>query len=260
LNAILSGLFGLVIGSFLNVCVYRLPRDLSVVRPRSFCPGCGKGIAWFDNIPVLSFLFLRGRCRGCQTHIPLRYPLVELITGAAFFAAVRIYGATPRAATVCVFAAILVELSFSDLETRILPDEFTLGGAAVGLVFAWFVPVSSAPGLPSLTEALLAAVVASGALWLVGKLYRLIRHKEGLGGGDVRMVAMMGAFLGIEGVLLALILGSVLGAVIGLAYILLTSKDAGAYELPFGTFLGLGALAVALFGQPVLHWYATFGI
>lgn len=259
LTALLAGLFGLLIGSFLNVCIYRLPRGLSVVRPRSYCPQCSHGVAWYDNVPLLSYLLLRGRCRNCGVRIPIRYPLVELLTGLAFFAAVWNFGDGLRAVKVCVFAAILIELTFSDLETQILPDGFTLGGVIVGLAFAFFVPIPGGFFSSTLLDAAAGAAGAAGALWLVGILYRQLRKREGLGFGDVKMVAMMGAFLGLQGVLLALVLGSVLGAVIGLAYIVLASKDASTYELPFGTFLGLAGLVLALFGEPVLIWYSRLG-
>lgn len=270
LISVLAGIFGLLIGSFLNVCIYRLPEDLSVVRPRSFCPQCGKGIAWYDNVPVLSYLVLRGRCRSCNAPISVRYPIVELVTGSAFFLGVWMAGPGARGIKACVFAAILIELIFSDLETRFLPDEFTLGGLLVGLVFAWlapiqggivrfFLPWAMGPKYASVIEALAAALISGGVLWIVAKLYYALRHKEGLGFGDIKMVAMMGAFLGVEGVLLALIAGSLLGSVIGLAYIWFTSKDAGSYELPFGTFLGVGALIVGLFGRPILAWYGGLG-
>ena len=140
IEALIAALAGLLIGSFLNVCIYRLPRDLSVVKPRSFCPECNKMIPWYDNIPVISYLVLAGRCRRCGHRIPVRYPLVELLTAAAFFCAVRNLGPTLAAVKFCAFGAILIALVFSDLEERILPDEFTLGGAALGVIFAIFVP------------------------------------------------------------------------------------------------------------------------
>ena len=257
IEALVAALAGLLIGSFLNVCIFRLPRDLSVVRPRSFCPACEQGIAWYDNVPVLSYALLQGRCRHCQARISFRYPLVELLTAASFFAFVWMFGWTGLAVKFCSFAAILIVLIFSDLEERILPDEFTLGGAALGLVFAYVVPsnggiwrflLTSLHNVRalSLIEAAFAAVFSSMALWFVGFLYKTLRHREGLGLGDVKMVAMLGAFLGLQGVLLTLIVGSVLGAVIGLCYIFLTGKDAATYELPFGFFLGVGGLAVAI--------------
>lgn len=267
LEAILAGVAGLLIGSFLNVCIYRLPRDLSVIRPRSFCPECDKPIAWFDNIPVLSYLLLLGRCRHCRKHIPLRYPLVELLTGAAFFCAVWGLGLTLAALKFCVFGAILVALVFSDIEERILPDELTLGGIAAGILFAWLVPMRGGvmqlflknDRTASLAESAFAAVFCAGTLWLVGSLYQRMRHREGLGLGDVKMVAMIGAFLGLQGALLALIVGSLLGAVVGLAYIWFTGKDASTYELPFGSFLGAAALAVGFFGGVLLRWYSGLG-
>jgi leader peptidase (prepilin peptidase) / N-methyltransferase len=265
LEAVLAFLAGLLIGSFLNVCVYRLPRDLSVVRPRSYCPQCEKPIAWYDNIPVASYLILGGRCRHCKAKIPLRYLLVELSTGAAFAICVAGLGLTLAAAKYAIFSAILITLLATDFEERILPDEFTLGGAVIGIVFAAVVPIesgivtfllSSALGLrmASVAEALVSAWVAGGAIWLVGWLYEKIRHREGMGFGDVKMIAMIGAFLGFQETLLTLILASVLGSVTGAAYVLITKKDMSTYELPFGSFIGLAGLVVALWGHVVRPW------
>jgi leader peptidase (prepilin peptidase)/N-methyltransferase len=270
IEAALAALAGLLIGSFLNVCIYRLPRDLSVVAPRSFCPECDKPIAWFDNIPLISYLLLRGHCRKCGERIPMRYPIVELLTGVSFFCAVWMLGPTAAAIKFCVFSAILVTLVFSDLEERILPDEFTLGGTAAGVIFAAFVPFNwgivralfyrlDNPRLVSIAESLFAALFCGGTLWLVGALYEKFRHREGLGFGDVKMVAMIGAFLGLQGALLTLIAGSLLGAVVGLCYIWFTGKDASTYELPFGTFLGIAALGVGFFGEVFLAWYNRLG-
>jgi leader peptidase (prepilin peptidase)/N-methyltransferase len=270
IEALLAGLAGLLIGSFLNVCIYRLPRDLSVVSPRSFCPECDRGIAWFDNIPVLSYVLLRGRCRRCGARIPVRYLLVELLTGAAFFSSVWALGPTMAGLKFCVFGAIVITLVFSDLEERILPDEFTLGGVVAGLAIAAFVPLNwgimrllfmsvQNTRAISVAESAFAAAFCAGTLWLVGTLYQKIRHREGLGFGDVKMVAMIGAFLGLQGALLTLIVGSLLGAAVGLCYIWFTGKDASTYELPFGTFLGTAALGVAFFGEVFLSWYHRLG-
>ncbi len=251
IEALLAGLFGLLIGSFLNVCIYRMPRDMSVVRPRSHCPGCGRMIAGYDNIPVVSFFLLRGRCRHCGTKISFRYPLVELLTGAFFFGSIWALGPTLAGAKLCVFSAIVIALIFSDLEERILPDEFTLGGAVVGVLFAAFVPVNgpwSTGWLRSMAASAFAAVFIAGMLWSVGWLYQKVRHRDGLGLGDVKMVAMIGAFLGLQGALLTLMVAAPLGAVVGLSYIFWKGKDAASYELPFGTFLGVAALAVAFYG------------
>jgi leader peptidase (prepilin peptidase)/N-methyltransferase len=249
-------LAGLLVGSFLNVCIYRLPRDLSVIRPRSFCPACGKPIAWYDNIPLLSYLLLKGRCRACGARIPLRYPLVELLTAALFVLAVVIFGPTLKAVKLMLLAAATIGLIFSDLEERILPDELTLGGAAAGLIMAALTPMDSMLVLfvaplrcgarwLSVGEAVLGAVVTAGLLFFMGALYEKVRKREGMGLGDVKMAAMLGAFLGLWGALQALLIGSLLGSMLGLVYIKATGKKASEYALPFGSFLGVGALAVA---------------
>ena len=255
IEAWLAALAGLLIGSFLNVCIYRLPLDLSVVSPRSYCPKCKATIRWYDNIPLLSFLALKGRCRKCDARIPFRYPIVELLTAIAFFCSFWFLGVTLAAVKFSLYGAILIALVFSDLEERILPDEFTIGGAILGLGFAFFVHldwgpmallVSSLgnPALISAFESAFSALVCAGALWLVAVLYERVRHREGLGLGDVKMVALIGAFLGLQAALLTLIVASLLGAVVGLLYIWITGKDASTYELPFGTFLGIAALGV----------------
>jgi leader peptidase (prepilin peptidase) / N-methyltransferase len=256
LEACLALLFGLLIGSFLNVCIYRLPQDLSVVRPRSYCPACSHPIAWYDNVPLLSFALLRGRCRHCQAAISVRYPVVELMTGGLFFAIVSRLGPSLAAGKFCLLGALLVGLTFADLEARILPDEFTLGGTAAALVLAWFVPINDVfsmffpRGNPHWTwvgEALLGALVPGFFLWFGGWLYFRLRHREGLGLGDVKLVAMVGAFLGLHGALLTLIAGSLAGSLIGYGYIRFAHKDPATYELPFGTFLGLAGIVVVLY-------------
>ena len=268
-ESIVALVAGLLIGSFLNVCIYRMPRDLSVVRPRSFCPTCEHPIAWYDNIPVVSFFVLRRRCRHCGALIPYRYLIVEILTAVLFFLIVNALGLTAASAKLCLLTALLVGLTFADLEARILPDEFTLGGTAAGLVLAYFVPVKDViahvflpafgwklgPQWMSVAESVLGAAGPAGCLWLGGFLFEKIRHKEGLGLGDVKMMAMFGAFLGVSATLLTLILGSVAGSIIGLIYIRATKQDAASYELPFGTFLGFAGIFVALMGEEVIRWY-----
>jgi leader peptidase (prepilin peptidase)/N-methyltransferase len=264
--AFLAFFCGLLIGSFLNVCIYRWPRDLSVVRPRSHCPACEKTIAWYDNVPLLSYAVLGGKCRHCGARISARYPVVELLTGILFFAFVWIFGPTLAGLKMCVFGAILVALIFTDVEELILPDELTLGGTAAGLVFSAFVPVpesiggflllilglDSSPRVQWILEAVVGAAVPAFILWLAGWLYLRIRHKEGLGLGDVKLIAMVGSFLGFGGALYTLILGSIAGSVIGYGYIRLTGKDPSSYELPFGTFLGAAALLIGLAARQLL--------
>jgi len=274
IDVLVAVLAGLLIGSFLNVCIFRLPRDLSVVRPRSFCPGCEKMIVWYDNIPLVSYLLLGGRCRHCKERIPLRYPVVEIAAAAAFGICVAALGPTLPAVKFCIFSAILITLIASDKEERILPDEFTLGGTVIGLVLAAFVPMDRPDDLAfssffvpatlgwrwrSLVESAIGAGVASGMIWFVGWAYEKVRHREGLGFGDVKMIAMIGAFLGLRGALLTLIAASLFGSIGGLAFIFIAGKDASTYELPFGSFLGLAALAVAMFGEVVVVWYSRFG-
>ena len=262
IEAILALLFGLLIGSFLNVCIHRWPRGRSVVRPRSHCVRCRKTIAWHDNIPVVSYALLRGRCRHCGRHISARYPAVELITGVLWFAFVWKAGPGVAAAKLCVFSAMIIALVFTDLEKRLLPDELTLGGALIGLAFAPFAPVQdeSSMGLlwlaglqPSgwvlnLVQAALGAAVPAFFLWGGGWVYLKLRHREGLGFGDVKLMVMIGAFLGLQATLATLLVGSIAGSVISLLYIWIAKKDAGSYQLPFGTFLGAAALVVAMVG------------
>jgi leader peptidase (prepilin peptidase)/N-methyltransferase len=262
IESVIALVFGLLIGSFLNVCIHRWPRGRSVVRPRSHCVRCRKIIAWYDNIPVVSYLILRGRCRYCGRRISARYPTVEAATGLAFFWFVWRLGLTADAAKMCVLAAILIALVFSDLEKRILPDELTLGGTLIGLAFAAFVPLKdeSANGLfwlmglslsgrvLWLATAAVGALVPAVFLWGGGWLYLKLRGREGLGLGDVKLMVMVGAFLGLQMALATLLYGSIAGSVISLLYIWIAKKDASSYQLPFGTFLGLAALGIAVFG------------
>jgi leader peptidase (prepilin peptidase)/N-methyltransferase len=259
IEAAVAFLFGLLIGSFMNVCIYRWPRDLSVVRPRSHCASCEKTIAWYDNVPLLSYVILGGRCRHCGSRIPARYPIVEFATAACFFYFVWKLGPTLSAVKMCVFSAIMIGLFFTDLEERILPDELTLGGALAGIVFAAFVAMPSLlvellwlagvtitnQRVASLTESAAAGGLSAGMLWLLGWAYLKIRHKEGVGLGDVKLMLVIGAFLGLGGVLQTMLIGAVGGSVIGGAYIWLAGKERD-YYLPFGTFLAAAALGVAI--------------
>ena len=260
LEAVLAFLAGLLIGSFLNVCIYRLPLDLSVVRPRSHCPGCEKQIDWYDNIPLLSYLILGGRCRHCRERIPLRYPVVELSTAAAFALCVAMLGLTWPAAKFSILSAILITLIATDLGERILPDEFTLGGTMLGIALSGLVPLD--PGIASfllfgiigqrwlsVVESLSGALVASGLIWGFAALYGKLRKREVLGLGDVKMIAMLGAFLGLEEALLILCVAGFVGSLVGVIYIVAAKKDWSTYELPYGSFIGAAGLAIALWAQ-----------
>lgn len=256
IEVILAALYGLVLGSFLNVCIYRMPLDLAIWKPaRSFCPRCLGTIAWYDNLPVLSYLLLGGKCRRCAAKISWRYPVVELFTAMLFAGAIAKYGATADGYKLCAYAFLMVGCMFADLEERILPDEFTLGGTWVGLGLACLIALPKPMILPlllwqsklpvmfvNLLEAMLGAALPTFIFWVVGELYLRFRGREGLGFGDVKMVAMMGAFYGLGPSLVGIAIGSVFASVFGVIYIKLRKEDARSYELPFGTFLGLGGL------------------
>ena len=265
----LAAIFGLVIGSFLNVCIYRWIRYLSVVAPRSACPECKHPIAWYDNVPILSYFLLRRRCRHCQTPIPWTYPAVELLTALLFAWFVGLEGLTLAAAKDCLFAAIMIGLIFADLDSRILPDEFTVGGLVAGLAFAWFIPLpptifaifADLTGMhiglraTSFGEAVVGACIPAGAMWLLGWIFEKVRHREHLGFGDVKMIAMMGAFLGIGGCVVTLLFGSLFGSMGGLRFLKLTRKDPATYYLPFASFLGAAALVVVAAHGGITGWY-----
>ncbi|MGA8983465.1 MAG: prepilin peptidase [Candidatus Acidiferrales bacterium] len=263
--------FGLIIGSFLNVCILRIPSGKSIVLPASACPKCGKEIRAYDNIPVISYLLLGGKCRGCKTKISPMYPLVELLTGLLFLACYLVFGISVEAAKWCAFSAIMIVLVFTDLRERILPDAVNFTGLGIGLALSFFVKPTDGsalwlanrmfefpPPAPvlSFVDAILGALVGGGLLWLVSEAYFRIRGREGMGLGDVKMMLMAGAFLGAKRTLLTILAGSVLGSVLGVAVILARRKDAD-YELPFGTFLGTGALLVVFFGTPIVNWYSS---
>jgi leader peptidase (prepilin peptidase)/N-methyltransferase len=268
---IAAGVFvvGLVIGSFLNVCIRRIPREESVVLPSSRCPSCQTPIKPYDNIPVLSWLLLGGKCRTCKTRISALYPAVELLTALLFLVCYLAFDLSVDALKWAIFSALLVVLTITDARERLLPDKVNFTGLGIGIALSLFTrPVDGSalwlanrlfafpPPRPvlSLTDAALGAAAGSGLLWLVGEGYFRLRGREGMGLGDVKMMAMAGVFLGLKRTLLTILAGSLLGSVIGLLIIALAGKGRD-YELPFGTFLGAGALLVVFFGTPMLEWY-----
>lgn len=245
-------LFGLCIGSFLNVCIYRMGREQSVVHPASHCPECQKPIRWFDNIPLWSYLALRGRCRDCKARISWRYFFVELLTGLAFIMVYRFFGVSVLTPIYCLFVAGLIVATFVDFDFRIIPDEISVGGVAAGLMLSLAVPAlhqADSRGM-SLLQSFLGVVVGGGILWLLGIIGDFIFKKESMGGGDVKLLAMIGAFLGWQMALLVLPLASVLGAVVGVIIKIRTKESA----IAFGPYLAMGAVVSLFWGQEILGY------
>jgi leader peptidase (prepilin peptidase)/N-methyltransferase len=246
----LTTLLGLAFGSFFNVCIHRVPRGLSVWRPGSRCPGCGYALRWYDNIPVLSYAMLGARCRKCHAPISMRYPIVELVTCGLFVLHYVAFGWTPLFVARLAFASALLVLFAIDLEHHLLPDRITLPGIVVGLACSIWLP-------PGIRDALIGAAVGGGVLWLIGEAYFRYSGHEGMGGGDVKMLAMIGAFLGWKLVLLTLVLSSLAGSIVGVAVIAARRGDMK-YALPYGTFLSLGALVASLAGDRIVAWYLSY--
>jgi leader peptidase (prepilin peptidase)/N-methyltransferase len=243
-------LFGLIVGSFVNVVIYRLPLNKSVVFPSSCCPGCGKAIAPYDNVPLLSYLWLRGRCRHCRVAISLRYPFVELVVGLSSLGAYLRHGLGLETLSEFGFLAAMIALVFIDYDHRILPNSITLPGAALGLLLSGVRPALT------VTESIGGLLLGAGLLFLVAEVYFRLRKIEGLGMGDVKMMGMIGAFVGWKAVLLILFLGSLLGTFVGL--VLMVAKGKGLKTaLPFGTFLGTATIAAIFVGSPLLDWYSS---
>jgi leader peptidase (prepilin peptidase)/N-methyltransferase len=242
------GIFGLMVGSFLNVCIGRIPAGESIVSPPSHCPRCLTPIGWYDNLPVLSYLVLGGKCRKCRQPISLRYPLVELVTALAFVLQGLAVGENwPLLAARLVFTAVLIVLFGTDLETMRLPDVLTLPGIAVGLVFSLWLP-------PGIVSSILGAALGAAIPYAIRGLWYRMKGVEAMGLGDVKMLAMIGAFLGWQQVLVVLFLASLSGAAIGLTLAAVRGR-ALASKLPFGTFLALGAYVASLVGERLMTWY-----
>ncbi len=244
------GLFGACIGSFLNVCIYRLPRRESLVHPRSRCTSCGRQLTWQDNVPVLSWAALRGRCRTCAAPVSAMYPIVELVTAAVFVSGYLLYGLTPLGAVRVAFACALIVLFVIDLQHRILPNVITLPGIVLGFACSLFLP-------PGWRDSLIGIAIGGGTLFLIAETYYRVRNIEGLGMGDVKLLGMIGAFLGWKLVLLTLIVASFAGSIIGVGLIA-SGRGNMKLALPFGTFLAVGAVFAATWGDPIVEWYIGF--
>jgi len=246
-----AAIVGALVGSFLNVCIARLPAEESVVKPRSRCPDCKAAIAWYDNIPVLSWLILRARCRACGKRISVQYPLVELATAGIWAYAGYRHGVTVEALQWAVFGTILLGIAMTDIRERIIPDEFSLGGLVLGMAFSF------QAGWDGFITAAIGAAVGFSVLWIVGFLGTLVLKEDAMGGGDIKMMAMVGAFLGWKGALLTIFLGALAGSFIFVP-ISLVVEDKEKRHVPFGVFLAVGAAIFYVYGEAILSWYWTF--
>jgi len=243
----LAAVLGAVIGSFLNVCIHRLPRGESVVHPRSRCPTCGRMLRWYENVPILSWMVLRARCAGCGEPISAMYPLVEATTAIVFGAAMYTFGLTPLLPVRLLFASAMIVLAVTDLNERILPNTITYPGVVAGLIFSLFLP-------PGIVSAVIGVVLGGGVPFLIGEIYYRVRRIDGLGMGDVKMLGMIGAFLGWQLALFTLFFASMVGVAVGIP--LTRIKGDRNYQIPLGTFLALGALVAVFVGDPIVTWYA----
>ena len=241
-------IFGTIIGSFLNVCIFRLPKKQSIISPSSYCPNCHKPIRFYHNIPVLSFLFLGGKCSNCGEPISSRYIVVELLAGLLSLALFLKFGLSLSYFVYLTFSAALLVITFIDLDHQIIPDVITLPGIILGLAASLFLP-----GMTFL-DSIIGTVTGGGGLFLVAMGYSLIAKREGMGAGDIKLISMIGAFLGIKGVLLAIFLGSLFGSSVGLTVMLKEKRDRR-YAVPFGPFLAIGALIYLFWGEIIVRHY-----
>ena len=240
--------FGMIVGSFLNVCICRLPKNESVVSPPSHCPYCSYQICWYDNIPVVSYLLLRGKCRGCGAAISLQYPLVELLNGVLTLLLYLRFGPTLSFAALFLFSSALVVITFIDIEHQIIPDEISLSGIVIGFLLSFFIKDHN------WLNSLLGILLGGGSLLLVAYLYQRLTGKDGMGGGDIKLLAMMGAFLGWKSVPFIIFTSSLVGSLIGVSIMLLQKKDSK-LAIPFGPYLAFGALLYVFYGKPLIRWY-----
>lgn len=245
--AVVAGIMGSLLGSFLNVCVYRLPRDESVIRPRSRCPACGRPIAWYDNVPVLSYVLLQARCRHCGAVISVQYPIVELAIALVWAGAVAWHGPSVAALSAALLATLLVGIALTDARHYVIPDEFSLGGLGAGLALA------VAPGGIAPLEAVIGAALGFGILWVAGAVGTWALKQDAMGGGDLKMMAMVGSFLGWRGVLLTIFLGAAAGTAVYAPLLLRKPRPL----VPFGVFLAVGAFLTAAAGDRLVAWYVA---
>jgi len=245
---VFSIIFGAMVGSFLNVCIYRLPKEESIIWPRSHCPTCKKMIRFYDNIPLISYLLLRGRCRYCKGPISLQYPLVEGVTALSSLFLIIKFGPSLSYLFYFAFVAALIAITVIDLYHQIIPDGISLPGIGVGLLASLVIPQIT------FFNSLMGILLGGGSLFLVATLYEWIFKREGMGGGDVKLLAMIGAFLGWKAVILTILLSSLIGSITGILIMILKGKDFK-YAIPFGPFLSMGAVIALFYGENLIRWY-----
>ncbi len=253
MDKLLVFIFGLIIGSFLNVCIYRLPKNESIISPASRCPKCGKDILWYDNIPILSYLLLMGRCRSCKARISFRYFIVELLTAALLTLLFMKFGLSAKFLAYCVLTCSLITATFVDFEIQEIPDQVSIGAALAGLVFALIFPSAfgAASRSAALSNSFLGILAGGASIYAMGAFGKLLFKKEAMGGGDVKLMAAIGAFLGWKLVLLAFFMAPFLSAPVG---IILKMKD-GRGIIPYGPYLSLAALVAIFFGERILKYF-----
>lgn len=239
---------GTIVGSFLNVCIHRIPQGKSIVAPPSHCPRCKTPIRFYDNIPLVSFIILKGRCRKCEAPISLRYPLVEFLMGLFSLILLLRFGISTLYLIYLAFFAFLTLVSFIDLPLRIIPDVISLPGIIIGLIISFLHPQMS------VKDSLMGVLLGGGSLYAVASIYHIITKREGMGGGDVKLLAMIGAFIGWKGVLFTILCSSFIGTLVGVTLMLVFSADSK-YAVPFGPFLSLGAVIYVLWGEVLITWY-----
>lgn len=242
---------GAIIGSFLNVCVYRIPAGVSIVSPPSRCPNCSSAIRWYQNIPIFSYLVLDGKCGSCRVGISWRYPIVEALTGALFVLVFFSFQFSAATVVYWVFVAALIVITFIDLDHQIIPDVISLPGIVVGFLCSFAIPWLS------WSDSLFGILLGGGSLWLVAFLYELLTKKEGMGGGDIKLLAMLGAFLGWKAILPIIFISSLIGSLVGIPLMLVKKADSK-LAIPFGPFLALGALIYLFWGPKLIAWYLSF--
>ena len=251
ISAILIFVLGLIVGSFNNVCIYRIPRNESIIYPASRCPKCRSSIKPIDNIPLLSYILLKGKCRNCGSKISIQYPVVEFLTGIIYIFIFLIYGLTLQSLIYIILSSALIIIAFIDLNRQIVPDMISLPGIAIGLILSFFVPYIS------FINSVLGVVVGGGIIFIIGLAGSVIFKKEAMGGGDVKLAAMIGAFLGWKYTIISLFLGFFLGALVGI-FLILSKIKSKEDMVPFGPFIASGSFITFLWGEKIFSWYVGF--